>query len=193
MKKLHGLMAMLMALLAFGCSAESPAEEAYGDVTQELACTYPIGGVGRAIVPSLGKITTFGVDAGSVKNMRVIYTPVEGGSPLSGTINWDPASTTSISGSWTGTSLTKIVFDAICGTGVPCMTLNYGLPDQSQILFGNGGTGAPVGSVINMNGGVTRIEATNNATGNYRALKFTGIHNGALVSFTRTIPGTGGC
>ncbi len=190
MKKLALL--LLCLFCALGCSADN-ADENTGDVTQELACTYPIGAVGRAVVPSLGKITTFGAYPESVKKMLVVYTKVEGGGTLSGTIDWDPASATSISGSWTGTLLTKIVFDAICGTGAPCMTLNYGLPDQSQILFGNGGTGAPVGSVINMNGGVTRIEATNNATGNYRALKFTGIHNGALVSFTRTIPGTGGC
>jgi hypothetical protein len=72
------------------------------------------------------------------------------------------------------------------------MDINAGQSDAASIKF-TGSTGGPVGSTIVMNGGVTRIEATDNATGNYRALKFTGIHDGALVSYIRAIPSSGGC
>lgn len=184
------LLSVLCTLFSVGCSAgsdDSIAAENLGDVSQELACTYPLGAVGRTDSPPIGKVTTFGEQAS--KNALVIYTLNAGGT-FSGLLKWDPASLTNMSGSWTGSAMTTLAF-RVAGPDV-YIDVNLGQPDAASIKF-TGSTGAPIGSAITMNGGVTRIEATNNATGNYRALKFTGWHQGALVSFTRAIPSSGGC
>lgn len=188
LKLLRGFLVFVVALCA-ACSAGYGEEiEPVGSVGQELACTYPVGGEGRTDVPAIGAITQFGA---SFPKMMVVRYTYNSGSWVSNQIQWDPASNASFSGVWSGTLMTKVSFP-VC-SGVPCMKINDGLPDATTITFANGGVGAPVGTTINMNGGVTDIRAVTTATGNYRGLKFSGIHNGALVSFIRTIPGTGGC
>jgi hypothetical protein len=176
----------LVAMLALGCSA-GVEDENLGESQEALACSYPTGSVGN--VTGTGTITQFTVTG--AKTMSATYTAASGWGS-SGSFVWDPSSSTSMSGGWSGTLLTKVSFYA-CGGGSLCMVLNPGLADEASVVFAAGGTGAPVGSLIEMDGGVKKIEVVTTASGNYRALRFSGLHGGAQVARDRTIPSSGGC
>lgn len=189
MKKLVMFLLCVFAVCASACSSVDG--ESIDTSQEALACNYPKGSVGSTKLPSTGVIRQFVAQTQGSDLAQGGYYNFNTGLTTTEIFDWWPMANVAMSGGWAGTLLTTVSF--ACGPSMLCMRFNGGQPDEGQLVFGNGGAGMPFGSTVTMNQGVTKIHMGYNDTGNYRAMIFTGWHNGEQVVIKRTIPGTNGC
>jgi hypothetical protein len=186
MKRLVVFLMCLVGMLSLGCSSGYECDE-LGEAQDALACAYPIGSIGATSSPTGPKVTQF-----LVTGPKTVTAKYSAGPWVSTkTLEWDPASATTMSGGWTGAMITKVSIQSV--PGELRLRLNGSLPDEAVIVFGNNGVGSPFGNGFEMNQGVTKIEMVNSVSGELRTMRFTGWHNGAQSVVDRQIPGTGGC